>query len=146
MKHDGSKAVISNEEEAQAAQQDLPSARPSLVPLRLPSAHDVPGNFAIEALLRQALEGDHEAWAAVEQCLGETVRRWLRGHSSKEAACSWESEEHYVSLAIERFRRAAIVGQLRACTSLSTCIGYLDHPFKNKPFETEKDLHFLLAN
>jgi len=22
----------------------------------------------------------------------------------------------------------------------------LDHPFKNKPFETEKDLHSLLAN
>jgi hypothetical protein len=26
------------------------------------------------------------------------------------------------------------------------CIGYLDHPFKNKPFETEKDLLRLLAN
>ena len=26
------------------------------------------------------------------------------------------------------------------------CTGYLDHPFKNKPFETEKNLHPLLAN
>ncbi len=26
------------------------------------------------------------------------------------------------------------------------CIGYLDHPFKNKPLETEKDLLSLLAN
>jgi hypothetical protein len=26
------------------------------------------------------------------------------------------------------------------------CIGYLDHPFKNRPFETEKDRHPLLAN
>src|SRR5262249_46477693 len=26
------------------------------------------------------------------------------------------------------------------------CIGYLDHPFKNKPFETEKHRHSLLAN
>jgi len=27
-----------------------------------------------------------------------------------------------------------------------TCTGYLGHPFKNKPFETEKDLLLLLAN
>jgi hypothetical protein len=27
-----------------------------------------------------------------------------------------------------------------------TCIGYLEHPFKNKPFETEKELLSLLAN
>jgi len=26
------------------------------------------------------------------------------------------------------------------------CTGYLDHPFKNKPFETEKNLLGLLAN
>jgi hypothetical protein len=26
------------------------------------------------------------------------------------------------------------------------CIGYLEHPFKNKPFETEKELLSLLAN
>jgi len=57
MKRDGSKAVASNEE-LQAAQQDLPSARSSPAPLRLASAHNVPGNSTIEALLRQALEGD----------------------------------------------------------------------------------------
>jgi hypothetical protein len=26
------------------------------------------------------------------------------------------------------------------------CNGYLDHPFKNKPFETEKEILSLLAN
>jgi hypothetical protein len=29
---------------------------------------------------------------------------------------------------------------------IEACTGYLDHPFKNKPFETEKDLLPLLAN
>jgi hypothetical protein len=29
---------------------------------------------------------------------------------------------------------------------VEACIGYLDHPFKNKPFETEKDQLSLLAN
>jgi hypothetical protein len=78
-----------------------------------------------EALLRQVLEGDQEAWAGVEQSLGETMRSWLRGHPSKEAACCWESEEHYVSLAFERFRQAVTAGQLRACTSLPTVLRYL---------------------
>ncbi len=27
-----------------------------------------------------------------------------------------------------------------------SCSGYLDHPFKNRPLETEKDRHCLLAN
>jgi hypothetical protein len=26
------------------------------------------------------------------------------------------------------------------------CIGYLEHPFKNEPFETEKEILSLLAN
>jgi hypothetical protein len=29
---------------------------------------------------------------------------------------------------------------------LTTCTGYLDHPFKTKHVQTEKDLHSLLAN
>jgi hypothetical protein len=71
------------------------------------------------------LEGDLEAWAGVEQYLGETVRSWLRDHPSKEAACCWESEEHYLSLAFERFRQAVAAGQLQARTSLPTILRYL---------------------
>jgi hypothetical protein len=33
-----------------------------------------------------------------------------------------------------------------ATASSRACIGYLEHPFKNKPFETEKELLSLLAN
>ena len=36
--------------------------------------------------------------------------------------------------------------QLAFGTDLHTCTGYLDHPFKNKPFETEKQILSLLAN
>jgi len=53
------------------------------------------------------------------------VRSWLRDHPSKEAACCWESEEHYLSLAFERFRQAAAGGQLQARTSLPTVLRYL---------------------
>ena len=79
----------------------------------------------MEALLRQMLEGGQEAWAGVEQCLGETVRSWLRDHPSKEAACCWESEEYYVSLAFGRFRKAVKARQLQAHTSSPTALRYL---------------------
>lgn len=69
-------------------------------------------NSAIEELLHQALaQGNQDAWAELQQCLGETVRRWLHTHPSKEVAWSFESAEHYVGLAFERFRQAAIEGQ-----------------------------------
>jgi len=125
MKRDGSETVASNGDEALAAQQHLPSERSSPVSLERVSAPDMPNNSMMEALLRQMLEGDQEAWTGVEQCLGETVRSWLRDHPSKEAACCWESEEHYVSLAFGRFRQAVNAGQLQAHTSPPTVLRYL---------------------
>src|SRR5260370_36860141 len=52
------------------------------------------------------------------------MRRWLHTHPSKEAAWSFESEEHYVGLAFERFRRAAIEGQV-ACETQASALVYL---------------------
>src|SRR6266566_2323253 len=89
------------------------------------AAPDMPNNSMMEALLRQMLEGDQEAWAGGEQCLGETVRSWLRDHPSKEAACCWESEEYYVSLTFEHFRQVVAAGQLQAHTSPPTVLRYL---------------------
>ena len=125
MKCDTSETAASKGDEALAAQRHLPSARSSPVSLGRVSAPDVPPNSVMEALLRQMLEGDQEAWAGVEQCLGETVRSWLRDHPSKEAACCWESEEHYVSLTFEHFRQVVAAGQLQVHTSLPTILRYL---------------------
>lgn len=117
------------------AHQDLPSAQSSSVSLGRASTHDVLGSFAIEALLHQALEGDQDAWTAVEQCLGETVQRWLYGHPSKEAACYWESEEHYVALAFERFRQAAAQRQV-AFETLATVLAFLRASLNGAILET----------
>ena len=125
MKRDTSETPASNGEETVAAQQHLPSARSSPVSLGRVSAFDTPNNSLMEALLLQVFAGDLEAWAGVEQCLGETIRCWLHGHPSKEAACCWESEEHYISLAFERPRQAVTTGQLRAYTSPPTVLRYL---------------------
>jgi hypothetical protein len=110
MKRDTSETPASNGEETVAAQQHLPSARSSPVSLGRVSVPKMQNNSMMEALLRQVLEGRQEAWAGVEQSLGETVRCWLQVHPSKEAACCWESEEHYVSLVFERLRQAITTG------------------------------------
>jgi DNA-directed RNA polymerase specialized sigma24 family protein len=62
--------------------------------------------YGLELLRRAIMQGDQAAWAGVQQCLGEMVRGWLRCHSSRSAACCWESEENYVALAFERFWQA----------------------------------------
>jgi len=50
------------------------------------------------------------------------MRRWLHTHPSKEVACRWESAEHYVGLAFERFRQAAIEGQVAFETQASALV------------------------
>src|SRR5260370_29850338 len=112
MKRDGNETIAINGEESLTAQRNLPSARSSPAPAEPAAAHNALSNSAIEELLHQALvQGDQDAWAELQECLGETMRRWLHTHPSKEAAWSFESEEHCVGLAFERFRRAAIEGQ-----------------------------------
>jgi hypothetical protein len=125
MKRDGNETVASNGEEALAAQWHLPSTRPSAASLGRASTHDRLSTPELEALLRQVREGNQQAWAVVEQCLGESVRGWLRGHPGKETACRWEREEDFVSLALERFRQALTAGRLQASTSLPTALRYL---------------------
>lgn len=66
------------------------------------------GAYGLELLHRAIIEGDQVAWEGLQQCLGEMVRGWLRCHSSREAACRWESEENYVALAFERFWQATV--------------------------------------
>ena len=72
--------------------------------------HGEPSNeaYGLELLHRAIIQGDQIAWAGLQQCLGEMVRGWLRCHSSREAACRWESEENYVALAFERFWQATV--------------------------------------
>jgi len=123
MKRDGNETIAINGEESLTAQRNLPSARSSPAPAEPAAAHNALSNSAIEELLHQALvQGDQDAWAELQECLGETMRRWLHTHPSKEAAWSFESKEHYVGLAFERFRRAAIEGQVAFETQASALV------------------------
>jgi hypothetical protein len=68
--------------------------------------------YCVELIRRATLQNDQDAWQAVQQCLGETVRRWLNGHPQKETACRMDSEEHYVAQAFERFFQATVHEQI----------------------------------
>src|SRR5947209_1800494 len=68
--------------------------------------------FGLELLHRAILQGDQAAWAGLQHCFDETVRGWLHGHPHREVACRLESEDAYVSLALERFWQATTQQQL----------------------------------
>lgn len=68
--------------------------------------------YCVELLRRATLQDDQDAWQAVQQCLGEQVRRWLDGHPRQEMLCRLDKEEYVVTQAFERFYQATVRQQL----------------------------------
>jgi hypothetical protein len=65
-----------------------------------------------ELLFRAILHGDPDAWNAVQQCLNEPMRGWIVCHPKREAASRLDSVENYITKAIARFHKAAIMQQV----------------------------------
>lgn len=80
--------------------------------------------YGLELLSRAIVQGDQDAWARIQQCLGELVRGWLRSHPGREVACRWESEENYVAMAFERFWQATTRQQV-AFKTFAGALAYL---------------------
>ena len=80
---------------------------------------------SVELLRRATVCGDQEARACVQQCLSEIVRNWLRCHPCRETAYLLNSEEHYVTLAFERFWQVATHTQSGVYDSLTVALQYL---------------------
>lgn len=59
--------------------------------------------YTVELLRRALIEQTDEAWAALQQCFGETVRIWLRSHPSSDVALRRDSEENYIAQTFTRF-------------------------------------------
>ena len=78
----------------------------------------------LELLYRVSTYDDLQAWAVFQQSLEETVLSWLHEHPGKETACRLQSERHFVILAFERLRQAAVQGQV-TCETLSGVLVYL---------------------
>ena len=78
----------------------------------------------LELFRRAQTHGDLKAWAAFQHCLEETVLTWFHDHPGSQAACRLHSERHFVALAFERLRQAALQKQV-ACETLSEVLVYL---------------------
>src|SRR5258708_19889724 len=78
----------------------------------------------LEVLRRWQTPSDLKAWAAFQHCLEETVLTWFHDHPGSQAACRLHSERHFVALAFERLRQAALQRQV-ACETLSQVLVYL---------------------
>jgi hypothetical protein len=63
-------------------------------------------------VLRAYTYGDHDAWAAFQQCLEETVLTWLHEHPKSKVACRLQREQYFVAQAFERLRQATLHGQM----------------------------------
>lgn len=80
--------------------------------------------YSVELFHRALAQQDTFAREAVQRCFKETMRSWMHSHPHREAACRWESEEHYVTRAFERFWQAAIQECL-AFKTLAEVVVYL---------------------
>jgi DNA-directed RNA polymerase specialized sigma24 family protein len=59
--------------------------------------------YTVELVRRALVEQTDEAWAALQQCFGETVRVWLRSHPGSDVALRRDSEENYIAQTFARF-------------------------------------------
>lgn len=80
--------------------------------------------YSVELFHRALAQQDALAREAMQRCFKEAMHHWMHGHPNKETACRWESEEHYVALAFERFWQTAIQGRL-AFKTLAEALVYL---------------------
>jgi hypothetical protein len=80
--------------------------------------NDLNEAYILALLQRATRQDDHKSRAEFVQHFGETMRGWLQLHPLWKTACSYGSEEHYLSLTFERLRQSAI-RQLMACKTLT---------------------------
>lgn len=81
--------------------------------------------FGLELFRRAILQGDHDAWAYLQQCYSELVLNWLRRHPGREVACRLDPEENYVAQTFERFWLTTAHHQKLAFKSLAAALQYL---------------------
>jgi hypothetical protein len=78
----------------------------------------------IELLRRATLQGDQGARKIVQILLEKTVRGWINQHPRREAVCSLDSEESYVTQAFARFYQLTVPQQVEF-DQVSAALQYL---------------------
>jgi len=81
--------------------------------------------FSLELLHRATWQGSQEAREVWQRCFSGIVNGWLHRHPRKEELGRFDSEEHYLAQAFERFWQAMADQQQPAFPQLSTALSYL---------------------
>ena len=79
----------------------------------------------LEPFRRAMVQSDQDARRRLEQDLDEIMRDWLHRHPQRAEACRFDSEEHYIAQAFERFWRDAASHQQLEFTQLAMALRYL---------------------
>lgn len=117
------------------APQNLPAARFSPVTVESGTADYGLSSSVLDLVSHVRMHGDRAARVEVEQYLGEVVLAWLLCHPNREAACSFEGKEHYVSLTFERFWQVVVQRQ-GTCETLAQVLACLCASLQGAILET----------
>jgi hypothetical protein len=75
-------------------------------------------HYCLELLHRTIVQQDAHARKIIQRHFSELLYHWLHCHPKKEMICQLNSEEHYITEALERFWQVFSSGQLEASNSL----------------------------
>jgi len=64
--------------------------------------HQVDDRYCLEIFRRAMIDGDNEAWIALQEQFRANVTNWLRSHSSRQQALLVDTEENYVDDTFKR--------------------------------------------
>jgi len=80
--------------------------------------------YCLEIFRRAVMLHDNYAWIALQRQFGENVRLWLGGHSHRELALRYESEQTYIDDAFRRFWQA-VSDQSLSFNTIASALSYL---------------------
>jgi len=86
---------------------------------------NVDDQYCLELLHRTIVQQDAHARQLIQRYFSELLYQWLHCHPKKEMICQLNSEEHYITEALERFWQVFSSHQLEASNSLVCALRYL---------------------
>src|SRR5258708_30965389 len=80
--------------------------------------------YSVEILRRALVEQTDQAWLLLQQCLSQTICRWIHTHPYKDVVLLRDSEENYIAQTFSRFWYA-VHDQRIAFATLPAALCYL---------------------
>src|SRR5258708_8493692 len=80
--------------------------------------------YSVEILRRALVEQTDQAWLLLQQCLSQTICRWIHTHPYKDVVLLRDSEENYIAQTFSRFWYA-VYDQHITFATLPAALSYL---------------------